>query len=124
MKVMIPVSIGELMDRVSILMIKKRNIKDPVKLKYVENELSELEPISIPYRDNYFERLEKINGNLWSVEDLLRKCEEGENFSDVFITLARSVYKLNDQRAEVKRKINKKYNSEIVEVKSYNTGEK
>lgn len=120
MKIMIPISVGELMDRVSILFIKKRMIKDPGKLIHVQHELDQLEKVSIPFRDKYYERLELVNANLWSIEDKIRDCEKKKDFSDFFIRLARFVYQLNDERSEIKRKINEKYSSEIIEVKSYN----
>lgn len=120
MKIMVPISVGELMDKISILTIKKTKIQDPAKLVYVENELSKLMPLGYFYMDKLYERLVKINQDLWSVENLIRRCEADKDFTDTFVKLARFVYQLNDKRAEIKRKINKKYNSDIVEVKSYN----
>jgi len=120
MKITVPISVGELMDKISILTIKKRKIQDPDKLIHVDKELSELGPLGIIYQDKIYKQLLNVNQDLWSIENLIRRCEADKDFSDKFIYLARKVYQLNDKRSELKNKINQKYSSEIVEVKSYN----
>lgn len=120
MSVSIPVSIGELWDKYSILEIKQEKIKDLDKLKYIENELDYLDPFIKDNKfDELFNKLKQVNLKLWTIEDDIREKELKKQFDDKFIDLARMVYKTNDMRAAIKKEINNKFNSMIHEVKSY-----
>ena len=119
-----PVSLGELVDKISILYIKNINIKDDEKLKLITEELELLNQTlnkHIKKNDiqNYLDSLIEINSKLWVIEDDIRDCERNKKFDQTFIDLARSVYFTNDKRSEVKLEINKKFGSKIIEVKSY-----
>jgi len=119
-----PVSLGELVDKISILHIKNINIKDNEKLKLIREELELLNQTlnkHIKKNDiqNYLDSLIEINSKLWVIEDDIRDCERNKKFDQTFIDLARSVYFTNDKRSEVKLEINKKFGSKIIEVKSY-----
>ena len=119
-----PISLGELVDKISILMIKKKNISDSIKLEHVAKELEFLqktlkEYISEDKINKFIEELVNINSKLWKIEDDIRECERNKLFDQTFIDLARSVYFTNDERAKVKNDINKAFGSELVEVKSY-----
>ena len=119
-----PVSLGELVDKISILHIKNINIKDDEKLKLIREELELLNQTlnkHIKKNDiqNYLDSLIEINSRLWVIEDDIRDCERNKKFDQTFIDLARSVYFTNDKRSELKLEINKKFGSKIVEVKSY-----
>ena len=119
-----PVSLGELVDKISILHIKNINIKDDEKLKLIREELELLNQTlnkHIKKNDiqNYLNLLIEINSKLWVIEDDIRDCERNKKFDQTFIDLARSVYFTNDKRSEVKLEINKKFGSKIIEVKSY-----
>ena len=119
-----PVSLGELVDKISILHIKNINIKDDEKLKLIGEELELLNQTlnkHIKKNDiqNYLDSLIEINSKLWVIEDDIRDCERNKKFDQTFIDLARSVYFTNDKRSEVKLEINKKFGSKIIEVKSY-----
>ena len=119
-----PVSLGELVDKISILHIKNINIKDDEKLKLIREELELLNQTlnkHIKNNDiqNYLDSLIEINSKLWVIEDDIRDCERSKKFDQTFIDLARSVYFTNDKRSEVKLEINKKFGSKIIEVKSY-----
>ena len=119
-----PVSLGELVDKISILHIKNINIKDDEKLKLIREELELLNQTlnkHIKKNDiqNYLDSLIEINSRLWVIEDDIRVCERNKKFDQTFIDLARSVYFTNDKRSEVKLEINKKFGSKIIEVKSY-----
>ena len=125
MLIKIPVSVGELADKITILEIKKTKIKEKDKLSSIDNELMQLKKIikskiilTSKIKTEII-KLRKINLRLWSIEDRKRKCEKNSNFDEKFIKLARSVYLLNDKRAYVKLNINKLTNSNIIEVKSY-----
>jgi hypothetical protein len=117
----IEVSIGEVVDKWTILSIKALNIKDREKLINVFKERAYLNTVidSEILHDPLVDDLLTVNKKLWNVEDDLRICEKDKDFSIRFIDLARSVYKLNDERANIKKKINIKYGSEFVEEKSY-----
>ena len=123
--VMIPVSWGELFDKLTILEIKKERISDKPKLTNISRELDELLAVSnaheLPDQPLAFlvAELRSINETLWDIEDDIRTCERMEDFSSRFIELARSVYKTNDKRAELKLRINRLLGSELVEEKSY-----
>ena len=119
-----PISLGELVDKISILMIKKKNISDSIKLQHVNKELEFLQKtlkkyISEDKINEYLLKLVNINSKLWDIEDDIRECERKKLFDQTFIDLARSVYFTNDERAKVKNDINKTFGSELVEVKSY-----
>ena len=119
-----PISLGELVDKISILMIKKKNISDIIKLQHVNKELEFLEKtlkkyISEEEINEFLLKLVNINSKLWDIEDDIRECERKKLFDQTFIDLARSVYFTNDERAKVKNDINKTFGSELVEVKSY-----
>ena len=119
-----PISLGELVDKISILMIKKKNISDSIKLQHVNKELEFLQKtlkkyISEDEINEFLLKLVDINSKLWDIEDDIRECERKKLFDQTFIDLARSVYFTNDERAKVKNDINKTFGSELVEVKSY-----
>ena len=119
-----PVSLGELVDKISILHIKNTNIKDNEKLLLVKEELSLLQQTLNDHVNSdqikpFLDTLIDINSKLWVIEDDIRDCERDKNFDQKFIDLARSVYFTNDKRSEIKLEINKKFGSKIVEVKSY-----
>ena len=125
MEVNIPVSLGELLDKISILEIKSVKISNESKLKNIKKELSGLkkvlENLNINFSEikNLYEELYKINLGLWEIEDSIRILEKNKNFEKDFIDLARSVYITNDKRFQVKNEINKLFNSNYVEEKSY-----
>ena len=119
-----PISLGELVDKISILKIKKKNISDSSKLDHVNKELKFLqntlnESIKENEISSYLENLISINSKLWIIEDDLREFERKKIFDQAFVDLARSVYFTNDERAKVKNDINRTFGSELVEVKSY-----
>ena len=119
-----PISLGELVDKIYILMIKQKNINDETKLDHVKKELDFLQKTLMNYVqqeeiNNYLENLININSQLWNIEDDIRECERKKLFDQSFIDLARSVYFTNDERAKVKNDINRTFGSELVEVKSY-----
>lgn len=124
--VVIPVSAGELIDRVTILQIKSERIQDPAKLSNVQRELTELRlvcgrrvDLQDPQIESLQHRLRQINELLWDTEDAIRRCERLQDFGPAFIRLARSVYHQNDERADVKRRINQLVGSRLVEEKQY-----
>ena len=117
----IPVAIGEIFDKFSILEKKLDKINDINKLKHVKTEMSCLEEFISKYKlpDEIYNRLKTINQLLWNIEDNIRDKEAQKEFDNEFIQLARNVYITNDQRCLVKQEINKYFNSTIYEVKSY-----
>ncbi len=119
----VEVSVGELVDKVSILSIKRQKIKDEKKRANIEKEYGILSDsmasAGIGTDSDEFVRLETINRKLWEIEDLIRNKEAKQEFDQEFIGLARSVYFTNDERAEVKKQINIKYGSEVMEEKEY-----
>ncbi len=124
-KILVEVSVGELLDKVSILEIKQEKIKDPEKLKFIKNEHSILKSqldLNVK-KDNVLEKLfnvlKEINSKLWIIEDEKRLCEKEQNFGDKFIKLSRDVHFLNDDRAKIKLEINNHTGSKIKEIKSY-----
>ena len=126
MEVQINISVGELIDKITILRIKKEKIKDLEKLKIVSHELELLENSLNSFEkskknelENFMIELKKINQKLWTIEDDIRLLEKNKKFDDNFIELARSVYITNDKRFEIKNKINRLFSSNIEEVKSY-----
>ena len=126
MEIQINISVGELIDKITILQIKKEKIANIQKVKKVsyelellEHSLNSFETSKTAELKNLMNELKKINQKLWKIEDDIRLLEKNKKFDDNFIKLARSVYITNDERFEVKNKINKLYSSEIEEVKSY-----
>ena len=122
MSINIPVSIGELWDKYSILLIKYEKIVDVQKNALVRSEITYLQEYIDKYaynKDNLFIQLKEVNEKLWDIEDKLRIKETEKAFDNEFITLARAVYYTNDERADLKRQINTLYNSTIFEVKDY-----
>ena len=117
-----PISIGELVDKITILEIKKNKLQNS-KLENVLKELSVLRKLmekhQIEITDDLFTQLKEINLTLWNIEDQIRIKEKNKEFDNIFIELARSVYFKNDERAEIKKRINQLSNSEITEEKSY-----
>ena len=120
-----PISLGELIDKISILQIKKKNIEDTEKQKLINDELTMLDKVLEKVLGNnsdiaeYLLQLIEINTKLWKIEDNIRECERQNKFDKEFIELARGVYFTNDERSKVKLEINKKFGSQIIEVKSY-----
>lgn len=121
--VKIEVSNGELVDKVSILSIKLQKVTSKKKLANIQKEyeilVQGLQEINISIQDKDFKELVKINQDLWTIEDQIRKKEAQKEFDETFIELARSVYHKNDQRSAVKRRINLKTNSLLIEEKEY-----
>jgi len=119
----IDVSIGELVDKVTILSIKLKKVKDKEKLKNIGLEYKllkeSMESIGITIDSEEFLQLEEVNLNLWQVEDEIRFKEMKKEFDDEFIKLARAIYFENDKRSEIKRNINLKFGSELIEEKEY-----
>jgi len=117
-----PISIGELVDKITILEIKKNKLQNS-KLENVLKELSFLRKLmakhQIEITDDLFTQLKEINLKLWNIEDQIRIKEKNKEFDNIFIELARSVYFTNDKRSEIKKRINRLSNSEITEEKSY-----
>ena len=124
-KILVEVSIGELLDKISILEIKQEKIKDAEKLKYIHDEYKVLkEQLSINVKSDdklneLFRSLKEINSKLWMIEDDKRMCEKNSDFSEKFIKLSRDVHFLNDERAKLKLEINNKTGSKIKEIKEY-----
>jgi hypothetical protein len=124
-KILVEVSVGELLDKISILEIKKQKIKDPEKLKFINDEHSILEgqlKQNIKSNDKLnelFQTLKDINAKLWIIEDDKRMCEKNSDFAENFIKLSRDVHFLNDDRAKIKLEINNHTGSKIKEIKEY-----
>lgn len=125
--ILVPIAPGELIDKLTILRLKAENIVDAKKLANVRHELCVLQDIAAKAMprsaalDALWQKLYVINGDLWSIEDDIRKFEARKDFGAGFIALARAVYQTNDERAAVKKKINLLLGSAIVEEKSYYT---
>jgi len=121
MKISIPVSVGELVDKLTILDIKLENITDENKLIHIRKEKEELEKLYADFTEMQANRdvLYQINRGLWIVEDELRRKEKQQEFDSDFVRLARDVYHINDKRFEIKSKINILTQSDIKEMKSY-----
>ena len=124
-KIIIEVSIGELLDKISILEIKKKQIKDPNKIKFINEEHSILlgqlsdNVKSDKKLEEFFQSLKEINSKLWTIEDDKRQCEKEKDFGEKFIKLSREVHFLNDDRARIKLEINNHTGSKIKEIKEY-----
>ncbi|HEV8678061.1 MAG TPA: DUF6165 family protein [Stellaceae bacterium] len=120
-----PISVGELLDKITILEIKAEAIADPAKHANVMRELAALDAVrqsevaALPELDALQAELQTVNRQLWRIEDDLRAIEPTGRFDERFVELARSVYRSNDERARLKRRINQLTGSEIVEEKSY-----
>jgi capsule polysaccharide export protein KpsE/RkpR len=125
MPLLVPISIGELFDKISILEIKAEAIADPVQHANVMRELAALdavraqEVVAAPELEALYAELQSVNRTLWRIEDDIRAVERAGQFDDRFIELARGVYRNNDRRAILKRRINQLTGSDIVEEKSY-----
>ena len=124
-KILVEVSVGELLDKISILEIKQEKIKDAKKLKFIGEEHSILKDQlnknvkSDQKLNELFETLKKINEKLWIIEDDKRQCEKDKDFNEKFIKLSRDVHFLNDERAKIKLEINNLTGSKIKEIKEY-----
>lgn len=126
MNIEIPISIGELLDKLSILEIKKHKVKDPIKLKNINHEYDLLSNLSKVLKEkdeksfiSLFEEILKVNKKLWDIEDKIRILESEKRFDEEFISVARSVYFINDDRFEIKKKINEAFGSDVAEEKEY-----
>ena len=124
-KILVEVSVGELLDKISILEIKKEKIKDPKKLEFINDEYNILKSQldqnvkSGEKLDNLFQSLKEINSKLWVIENEKRMCEKNSDFGEKFVKLSRDVHFLNDERAKIKLLINEQSGSKIKEVKQY-----
>ena len=124
-KIIVEVSVGELLDKISILEIKQTKIKDPEKLKFINNEHSILKDQleknvkSDDNLNNLYQSLKEINAKLWVIEDDKRQCEKDKDFGEKFIKLSRDIHFLNDDRAKIKLSINEHTGSKIKEIKEY-----
>jgi len=124
-RLLIPVSVGELYDKFTILTIKNEKITDPTKKASVQKEIMYLQDVMMnittfpPSETRLVERLRDINYQLWDIEDKIREKERKKQFDREFIELARSVYKKNDERSAIKNEINTVFNSELMDIKSY-----
>ena len=124
-KILVEVSMGELLDKISILEIKQKKIKDPEKLRYISDEhsilINQLKANIENDKKLYklFNSLKEINSKLWDIEDDKRQCEKDKNFDEKFIRLSRDVHFLNDDRAKIKLEINDHTGSKIKEIKEY-----
>ena len=124
-KIIVEVSIGELLDKISILEIKQGKIKDTEKLKFINNEHSILKNQlnknvkSDDKLNDLYQSLKEINSKLWVIEDDKRQCEKDKDFGEKFIKLSRDIHFLNDDRSKIKLKLNNHTGSKIKEVKEY-----
>ena len=124
-KILVEVSVGELLDKISILEIKKEKIKDPKKLRFINDEYDVLKDQfnknvkSDEKLDSLFKSLKEINSKLWVIEDNKRLCEKNSDFGQEFIKLSRDVHFLNDDRAKIKLEMNNHTGSKIKEIKEY-----
>jgi len=124
-KILVEISVGELLDKISILKIKKEKIKDPEKLKFIDDEYKVLKNQldnninSDKKLDELFESLKQINFKLWVIEDEKRMCEKNSDFGEQFVKLSRDIHFLNDDRAKIKLEINTHTGSKIKEIKQY-----
>ena len=124
-KILVEVSVGELLDKISILEIKQEKIKDPEKLKFINDEHSILKDQldnnvkSDEKLNTLFQSLKDINAKLWVIEDDKRLCEKNSDFTENFIKLSRDVHFLNDDRAKIKLEMNNLTGSQIKEIKEY-----
>ena len=126
-KILVEVSIGELLDKISILEIKKEKVSNPDSLKFINDEYDILKDqfnknVKLDDKLNeLFKSLKEINGKLWIIEDDKRMCEKNSDFGEKFIKLSRDIHFLNDSRSKIKLKINNHTGSKIKEIKEYTT---
>ena len=124
-KILVEVSIGELLDKISILEIKKNNIKDAEKIKFINDEYVILKnqfekEVKIDEKlNNLFKSLKEINNKLWNIENEKRLCEKNSDFGEKFIKISRDIHFLNDERGKIKLEINNHTGSKIKEIKEY-----
>ena len=124
-KILVEISIGELLDKISILEIKKEKIKDSEKLKFINDEYNVLKDQldknvkSDEELNKLFQSLKEINSKLWVIEDEKRMCEKNSDFGEQFVKLSRDIHFLNDDRAKIKLEINTHTGSKIKEIKQY-----
>ena len=124
-KILVEVSIGELLDKISILEIKKKNIKDAEKIKFINDEYLVLKnqfekEVKIDEKlNNLFKSLKEINNKLWNIENEKRLCEKNSDFGEKFIKISRDIHFLNDERGKIKLEINNYTGSKIKEIKEY-----
>jgi hypothetical protein len=123
-EILVPISVGELMDKITILEIKSERIKNSSQLENIVHELEALRAVRLrdierAMLDKLSAELKRVNAKLWDVEDAIRDCEARSDFGQSFIELARTVYRLNDERSQLKKAINHASGSRIVEEKSY-----
>lgn len=122
--ILVPISVGELMDKITILEIKSERIKNQGQLENIARELSALRAVRLggvdrAVLDKLGAELKRVNAELWDIEDAIRECDARGDFGDAFIRLARAVYRLNDDRARLKKAISLASGSRLVEEKSY-----
>jgi hypothetical protein len=121
----VPIALGELIDKITILEIKEERIADETKRRNISNELKLLRDVrdGAVAQDEVMrqltDRLKKVNEQIWDLEDTIRNCERTDDFGQLFLTTARQIYRTNDQRAALKRDINLNFGSSIIEEKSY-----
>ena len=124
-KILVEVSVGELLDKISILEIKKNNIKDTKKIKFINDEYVILKnqfekEVKIDEKlNNLFKSLKEINNKLWNIENEKRLCEKNSDFGEKFIKISRDIHFLNDERGKIKLEINNHTGSKIKEIKEY-----
>jgi hypothetical protein len=122
--ILVPISVGELMDKITILELKSERIKNQGQLENIARELSALRAVRLDgvdraVLDKLGAELKRVNAELWDIEDAIRECDARGDFGDAFIRLARAVYRLNDDRARLKKAINLASGSRLIEEKSY-----
>ena len=123
MKILAPISLGELIDKITILEIKTERVKDSEKRHNIRVELEELNLIYFPLQDrhldNFHLELREVNEKIWELEDVIRNCIKTSDRGDLYYTAALNIPLLNDQRAAIKKQINEQFGSEIIEEKLY-----
>ena len=123
MKILAPISLGELVDKITILQIKMERVKDPEKRHNIRVELEELSLIYFPLQDrhldNYHIELKEVNEKIWELEDIIRNCIKTGDRGDLYYTAALNIPLTNDRRAAIKKQINEQFGSEIIEEKLY-----
>ncbi len=122
--ILVPISVGELMDKITILEIKSERIRSPSQLENIARELEALRAVRLgdidrAMLDGLRAELKRVNATLWEVEDSIRECDARGDFGDAFIGYARAVYRLNDERSRIKKAINVASGSRLIEEKSY-----
>jgi len=123
MKILAPISLGELVDKITILQIKMARVQDTEKRHNIRVEFDELNSIYIPLQDrhldNYHIELKEVNEKIWELEDIIRNCIKNNDRGDLYYTAALNIPRTNDKRAEIKKQINEQFGSEIIEEKLY-----